>query len=120
MTSNCQRLFAAEQIMPCVEQLMWMPSILFRLNSLLLADELRVKIITEAHIGGDVTGTSLWEPLCQVVTMEHPLDPDDGRPVTDWGRSAGPCPSLILQAISTPTAFCGFSLDRLEFLATRF
>ena len=83
MTSNCQRMLAAEQIMPCVEQLMWMPSILFRLNSLLLADELRVKIITEAHIGGDVTGTSLWEPLCRVVTMEHPPDPDDGSPVTD-------------------------------------
>ena len=44
MTSNCQRMLATEQIMPCVEQLMWMPSILFRLNSLLLADELRVKM----------------------------------------------------------------------------
>ena len=66
------------------------------------------------------TGTSLCEPVCRVVTMEHPLDPDDGKPVTDWGRTEGPCPALILQTISTPTAFCGFSLDRLEFIGDSF
>ncbi|XP_055947706.1 endoribonuclease Dicer-like [Argiope bruennichi] len=129
-------------------KVMCLPSILFRLNSLLLAEEIRQVVAREAHIG-TVGLSEVWQPFhletsnkplidhlfqigelrkmprneimpCDIIKDISSNEITSFEVKIDLKTHTGPSPSLLLQALTTKSAGDEFDLERFEIIGDSF
>ncbi|KAF8797027.1 Endoribonuclease Dicer like protein [Argiope bruennichi] len=130
-------------------KVMCLPTVLFRLNSLLLAEEIRRAIAREARIGTAKLTDTAWQPfhletsnkllndyLFQIGQLKeipkkeffsYDIVKDiNSNEITsfevkiDLNTHTGPTPSLLLQALTAKSTGDEFNLERLEIIGDSF
>ncbi|GFT77874.1 endoribonuclease Dicer [Nephila pilipes] len=131
-------------------KVMCLPTILFRLNGLLLAEEIRKSVVLEAHVGTaylphntswtpfhlETSDKELTEYLFKIGELkEKPKNEIISRDIKkniesneiisfevkiDLKTHIGPSPSLILQALTSKSSGDEFDLERLEIIGDSF
>ncbi|GBN10283.1 Endoribonuclease Dcr-1 [Araneus ventricosus] len=131
-------------------KVMCIPTVLYRLNCLLLAEEIRQTIAREAHVGIiELTDNTVWQPFHlessnktlndylfgigelkempknEIIHYDIVKDMKNNAITSfevksDLKTHTGPSPSLLLQALTTRSAHDEFSLERLEILGDSF
>ncbi|GBO39829.1 Endoribonuclease Dcr-1, partial [Araneus ventricosus] len=131
-------------------KVMCLPTVLFRLNGLLLAEEIRRAIAQEARVGtAELTGSTAWQPFhlettnksltdylfqigelreipkneiipCDIVKDINSNEITSFDVKIDLNTHTGPSPSLLLQALTAKSAGDEFDLERLEIIGDSF
>ena len=86
-------------------QAICLPAAIHRINSLLIADELRLQIFNITEVGGNVATSDGLSESFQALSLDSVISKDSAPP-----------PGLLLQALTTAKAHHGYDLETLETL----